>query len=67
VAIEFGFKGFYLTELCDPDTGLDFGCRKLQKCFDTHGRDVENSLLAYNGGSDPNYPNLVLQYQAAYE
>lgn len=66
VAVEFGFPGRYLTELCDPDTGMDYGCRKLQKCFSIHG-DVESSLLAYNGGGDPNYPAMVLGQMALYQ
>ena len=64
-AIELGFTGKYLTELCDPNVGLEFGCKKLKKCFDVHG-GVEPSLLAYNGGGDPNYPHLVLRYEAKY-
>jgi soluble lytic murein transglycosylase-like protein len=58
-AREFGFGKTFLTELCDPDTGVEFGCKKLQKCFSVHG-DAETSLLAYNGGSNPNYPSQVL-------
>ena len=58
-AREFGFAGKFLTELCDPDVGVNFGCRKLQKCFDIHG-DPDTALLAYNGGSNPAYPAEVL-------
>lgn len=64
-AMEFGFSGRFLSVLCDPDTGLDFGCRKLQKCFSIHG-DTETSLLAYNGGSDAGYPAAVLQFIPRY-
>lgn len=66
VAIECGWNGKFLTELCDPDTGLDFGCRKLQRCFDTHG-DPHTSLLAYNGGGNPAYPDQVLARVTNYE
>jgi len=59
VAIEFGWHGKFLTELCDPDTGVEFGCKKLQKCFDVHG-DADTALLAYNGGSNKDYPSQVL-------
>jgi soluble lytic murein transglycosylase-like protein len=66
VARENGFSGQFLTQLCDPDTGLDFGCRKLQKCVLAHPGDTRAALLAYNGGGDPQYPDLVLQFQATY-
>lgn len=59
VAREFGFGGGYLTQLCDPDTGVNYGCRKLQKCFDVHGTP-DCSLLAYNGGGNKDYAAEVL-------
>lgn len=65
-AIEFGWRGVFLTDLCDPDTGVDFGCRKLQKCFSIHGDD-ETSLLAYNGGGNAFYGKQVLARVAHYE
>lgn len=67
VAREFGFTGPYLTALCDPDTGLDYGCRKLARCFEAHPGDTRTALLAYNGSGDPSYPDLVLQYVRAYQ
>ena len=66
VAREYGFKGQFLTELCDPDVGLDYGCRKLQKCIQDHPNDQRGALLAYNGGGDPQYSDLVLQFVATY-
>lgn len=57
-AIEFGFTGRFLTELCDPDTGVDYGCRKLRRCLDLHS-DVPAALQAYNGGSNPDYAGQV--------
>lgn len=65
VAIELGWRGPFLTALCDPDTGVDFGCRKLQKCFAAH-TDPELSLLAYNGGSNALYGKQVLARVAHY-
>lgn len=59
VAIELGWQGSFLSELCDPETGVVFGCKKLQKCFFAH-RDDEPSLLAYNGGGNPLYASQVL-------
>jgi soluble lytic murein transglycosylase-like protein len=67
VALECGWRGSFLTNLCDPDTGVDFGCRKLQKCFEQHPGDPEKALLAYNGGGNPDYGTQVLARVAHYE
>lgn len=64
-AVEFGFVGRFLTELCDPDVGLNYGCKKLQKCISIHG-DERTALLAYNGGADPTYPDRVLAFVRTY-
>jgi soluble lytic murein transglycosylase-like protein len=64
-AREKGFQPRFLTELCDPDTGVEMGCRKLQECFAVHG-DPETSLLAYNGGGNPDYGKQVLARVAHY-
>ena len=64
-ARELGFSGRFLSELCDPDVGIDFGCRKLQKEFATHGAD-ESGLLAYNGGGNPDYGKQVLARVGTY-
>lgn len=64
VAIEFGFRGD-LTGLRDPVIGVDYGCRKLQKCFSIH-RDPETSLLAYNGGGNLDYGKQVLARVVRY-
>lgn len=65
VAREMGFIGRYLTELCDPEVGIDYGCRKLQQCFQKHP-DARGALLCFNGGGDPQYPDLVLQFVNKY-
>jgi soluble lytic murein transglycosylase-like protein len=65
VAREFGFEGRFLSELCDPDVGMDFGCKKLQKCFSVHG-DADTALLAYNGGGNLAYGEEVLARVSAY-
>src|SRR5579864_8905025 len=54
-AIEFGWKGDFLTELCVPEVGLLYGCKKLRRCCDRLSQ-VSDALLAYNGGGNPNYP-----------
>lgn len=66
-AIEFGWKGKFLSELCDPDIGVDFGCAKLRHCLDIHGGDETAALLAYNGGSNSLYASQVLARKATYE
>lgn len=59
VAREFGFSATYLVELCDPETGLSWGCYKLAKCIKDAGGDVSAALQKYNGGSNPNYASSV--------
>ena len=65
VAIEFGWRGSFLTDLCDPDIGVDYGCRKLRKCFVLHS-DPEPALLAYNGGGNLLYSKQVLARMGHY-
>lgn len=62
VAREFGFKGKYLTELCDPVTNLEYGCRKLVDCIKRSKGNTRLALLRFNGGGDPSYPDKVLQH-----
>lgn len=66
VAREFGFKGQFLTELCDPDTGLDWGCQKLAACLKATAT-VPDALLRWNGGGNPQYANEVLARMSKYE
>lgn len=53
VAREVGFDGAFLTALCDPETGLEFGCRHLARLAQRHRADVgwEGVAAAYNAGS----------------
>ncbi len=60
VARESGFAGQSLTELCDPETGLEFGCRILAAQLARARGDVAAALLAWNGGANSNYPSEVL-------
>jgi hypothetical protein len=66
-AREFGFKGKYFTELCDPLVGIEYGCRKLERAVRVHPNDMRAALLIYNGGADPRYPDLVLALMHKYE
>lgn len=64
-AREFGFEGEFLTQLCDPHAGIEFGCRKLARCLKLKP-DVSEALLMYNGGGDPSYPGKVLAHLKEY-
>lgn len=59
VARERGFDAPFLTALCDPDTGLEFGCRHLgwlaQQYRDKFG--WEGVIAAYNAGSPRKLPD----------
>lgn len=66
VAREHGFQGRSLTQLCDPDIGIDIGCKKLQKCFALKPDNPEAALLVYNGGGNTYYGKQVLARVANY-
>jgi len=64
-ARELGYKG-PIPQLMEPDIGIEWGCVKLVKCLKEHG-DLEKSLLAYNGGGDPEYGKKVMARMAKYK
>jgi soluble lytic murein transglycosylase-like protein len=66
-AREMGFTGRSCLELCDPDTGVEFGCRKLAACLRLAAGDQNKALSYYNGGGDPTYPATVLALVPKYE
>lgn len=53
VARERGFEGAFLSQLCTPAAGLEYGCRQLrhvyQRFYDAHGWN--GVVAAYNAGS----------------
>lgn len=49
VARELGFEG-YLPELTDADTGIKYGCLKLQQLLRRYP-DIYDAIAAYNAGS----------------
>ena len=59
VAREEGFAG-ELPSLCEPMNGLEYGCKKLTRCFAGENGNVTLALLRYNGGGDPDYAEKVL-------
>lgn len=63
-----GFTGQYLTELCDPNVNIRFGCTYLARCLrrarlTVGGKGIileyNTALLFYNGGGDKGYPAKV--------
>lgn len=58
-AAESGFTYTFPTELCDPETNLDVGCRILATKIQKAG-SVRQGLLAWNGGGAPQYDDEVL-------
>lgn len=65
-AREFGYAGRFLSGLCDPATGLQYGCLKLRQCLDKHPGAFD-ALLAYNGGSNTDYPTQVIARMKTYQ
>lgn len=50
VARELGFRGPFLTQLCDPETNLDLGCTLLADRLRWAKGDTARALGAYNAG-----------------
>lgn len=65
-AREFGYSGKWLTSLCDPTNGLEYGCRKLADCI-KRTSSVHDALQRWNGGSNPTYADQVLARQHTYQ
>ena len=53
VARERGCEMAFLTELCRPEAGLEYGCRQLKFLTDRYydGKDWNPVIAAYNAGS----------------
>lgn len=60
VARENGFAKASLAELCDPITGIEFGCKILAVRMARAKGDATAALLAWNGGANANYAAEVL-------
>jgi soluble lytic murein transglycosylase-like protein len=65
-ARERGFSGKFLSELCDPATGLDAGCELFAHKLAVAGGKVEHALALWNGGANPSYASQVLARVASY-
>ena len=66
-AREQGFTGQSLFRLCNPDVGLEMGCKVLRHKIDAAGGDLKAGLLLYNGGGAPEYPVEVLARMPKYQ
>lgn len=65
-AVEHGYKGF-LSQLCDPEIGIQIGCKVLAAKIARAGGDVRKGVLAYNGGSRPAYVDEVFSRMSRYK
>lgn len=66
VAREQGFTGGWLSQLSDPATGVEYGCRKLAVCLKNANGNESAALQAWNGGSNPTYASQVLARVSNY-
>ena len=67
VARELGCAAASLAQLCDPATGLEFGCRQLRAKLNAAGGDETRALLVWNGGANRDYPAEVLARVGNYK
>jgi soluble lytic murein transglycosylase-like protein len=66
LARERGFIGRFLSELCDPASGLDIGCKILALKLSSAGGEVSQALALWNGGASATYAPEVLDRVAKY-
>ena len=63
VARELGFKGAF-SELLDPETGLEWGCKKLAQCYKKYSRNGQDAgIAAYNCGTPKRKKDGTFQNQ----
>lgn len=65
-ARERGFVGKFLTELCDPQVNIEYGCLHFKVKLKAAGSDTMQALLLWNGGGNPNYPHEVISRMPRY-
>lgn len=66
VARELGFGGLFLSELCDPEIGAEYLCRRLSVAMSKVGNDPKDVLLNYNGGGNQAYAEQVMARMGTY-
>lgn len=60
VARELGFEGSYLSQLCDPQIGLEWGCKHFANKLHSANGDTRKALQLWNGGGNPDYADQVI-------
>jgi soluble lytic murein transglycosylase-like protein len=66
VAREHGFNGTSLAQMCDPQIGLDIGCRVFAAKLAAAEGNVPRALLLWNGGANRGYAEAVLARTHSY-
>lgn len=66
VARERGFRGPFLSSLCDPLVGIEYGCKHFAAILASRNGDINAALQRWNGGGNPNYDDEVLARQSKY-
>ena len=67
VARELGFsRPHFVSELCDPVVGLEYGCKHLANKMKQAGGDITKALLLWNGGGNKEYPTQVIARMVKY-
>lgn len=66
VAREHGFAGKFLSALCEPENGIESGCRVLAAKLAGAEGDVPRGLELWNGGANHEYSAQVLARLASY-
>jgi soluble lytic murein transglycosylase-like protein len=61
-----GFTSRFFSQLCDPLTGLEIGCRVLKAKLALVNNCEHDGLLRYNGGGNHAYPDQVLARKHKY-
>ena len=56
---ELGYEG-PLPQLCEPETGIFWGCKLFRMKLIAARHDSRQGLLYYNGGGNIHYPDQVL-------
>ena len=64
-ARENGYTG-NMTQLCNPQTGLEQGCVHFARKLKSADGDVTKALQLWNGGGNPDYSGQVLARTARY-
>jgi soluble lytic murein transglycosylase-like protein len=65
-AREHGFRGRFFTGLCNPEVGLEIGCRVLSDKWARANANLETALQHWNGGGNPVYASEVIVRMAKY-